>query len=313
MPDGTQIPGVQGPFPSFGAAGAGDVQAVGFGGPGHGHCTLDTPPHHNISVGIGRGAVPEECFPYVLLPRVLAVPRRVFFANEVTIMDASPDLDGLPDPVPVDLPDIQIHDPVYPRVPEEDPMDVSTKVSELNVPLPPPPPGFESFVWLKATGGPGGDPSLFDFLAELPGWPPMGLAGASGDQLSLPISLILSNSPEESVVGSPATSLRESDTPSRTGGLPDTLSGSPPIDLSQQTLTSPAMVYSDIPDCPASRYLGSSPEPVPCWWLAREGPFLSERLPSSLNCFGVVVLSVIPSDYTRPSGKFGALLHHPRF
>ena len=140
------------------------------------------------------------------LPRVSADPRRVSFASEVTVLGASPE--SLPDPVPVDLPDIQIHDPVDPCIPEEDDMDVSTEVSDPHVLVLPLPPGFEFFAWPKATGGPGGDPSLFDFSAKLLGWFPMGLAGTSGDQPSLPISPILSNTPEESVVRSPASSRR---------------------------------------------------------------------------------------------------------
>ena len=219
---------------------------------GHGHCAIDAKLHISIPAsGLAGGAVPEECFPTVPLPRVSVDPRRVSFASEVTVMGASPESEWLPDPVPVDLPDIQIHNPVYPCIPEEDDMDVSTEVSDPNFPVLPPPPGFECFAWTKATGGPGGDPSLFDFSAELPGWFPMGLVSASGDQPLLPISPILSNSLEESVVGSPADSLIKPDTPS--------------------------------------------------------GPFLSERSPSSLNCFGDGYsfrhTTYRPSDYTRPSGE----------
>ena len=75
-------------------------------------------------------------------------------------MDVSPESEWLPDPVPVDLPDIQIHYPVYPCIPEEDHMDLSTEVSDTHVPVLPPPPGFECFSWAKATGGPYGDPSV---------------------------------------------------------------------------------------------------------------------------------------------------------
>ena len=62
--------------------------------------------------------------------------------------------------MPVDLPDIQIHYPVYPCIPEQDHMDLSTEVSDTHVPVLPPPLGFECFSWPKATGGPGGDPSV---------------------------------------------------------------------------------------------------------------------------------------------------------
>ena len=197
--------------------------------------------------------MPEECFPTVPLPRVSADPRRVSFASKVTVLGVSLESERLPDPVPVDLPDIQIHDPVYPCIPKEDNMDVSTEVSDTNVPVLPPPPGFECFSWPKATGGPGVDPSLFDFSAELPGRFPMGLVETSGDPPSLPISPILSNTPEESVVGSPASSRDEPDTSSGTDSLPDTLSGYSLTDLSQPIWTSPAVVFSDLPDCPTSR------------------------------------------------------------
>ena len=49
-------------------------------------------------------------------------------------------------------------------------MDVSTAVSKLDFSLVPASPGFKRFIWPEATGGPGGNPSTFDFSAELPGW-----------------------------------------------------------------------------------------------------------------------------------------------
>ena len=108
-------------------------------------------------------------------------------------------------------------------------MDVSTEVSDTHVPVLPPPPGFKCFSWPKATGGPGSDPSLFDFSAELPGWFPMGLVETSGEPPSLPISPILRTSSRD-----------EPDTSSGTDSLPDALSGYSPTDLSQPILTSPA-------------------------------------------------------------------------
>ena len=160
--------------------------------------------HLHISIpasGSAGGAVLEEYFPSVPLPRVSADPRRVSFASQVTVLGVAPESEQLPDQVPVDLLDIQIHDPVYPCIPEEDSMDVSAEVSDTHVPVLPPPPGFVCFSWPKAAGGPGGDPSLFDFSMELPGWFPMGLVETSGDPPSLPISPILSITLEDSVVG----------------------------------------------------------------------------------------------------------------
>ena len=167
------------------------------------------------------------------------------------------------------------------------------------------------------TGRPGGDPSLFDFSAELPGWFPMGLVEPSGDPLSLPISPFLSIAPEDSVVGNLGSSRDEPDTPSGTDSFPDALVGYSPPDLSRPILNSPAEVFSDLPDCLTSRAVRRSPGPVPRWRLAREGPFISERTSSSLNCFGDGCAfrhtTYRPSNYTKLSGEFGVPLHHPRF
>ena len=47
------------------------------------------------------------------------------------------------------------------------------------------------------------------------------------------------------------------------------------------------------------------------------GPFLNERTPSALNCFGdgcsLCHIMYLSSDYTRSNGEFGVPLHHPRF
>ena len=81
---------------------------------------------------------------------------------------------------------------------------------------------------MKATGGPGGDPSLFDF-------------SASGDPSSLPISPILSITLDDS-------SRDESDTTSGTDSLLDALLGYSPTDLSRPILTSSAEVFSGLSD-----------------------------------------------------------------
>ena len=87
-----------------------------------------------------------NCFPHVPLLRVLVSSRRVSFASKVTVLgtmlESSADREPpslcppvLPEPVPVDLLDIQIHEPVYTLFPEEDPMDTSTVVSKPDFPL----------------------------------------------------------------------------------------------------------------------------------------------------------------------------------
>ena len=191
-------------------------------------------------------------------------------------------------------------------------MDVSAEVSDTHVPVLPPPPGFEYFSWSKDTEGPVGDPSLFDFSVELPGWFLIRFVESSGDPPSQLISPILSITPEN--LGSYRD---EPDMPSGTDSLLGALLGGLPTELSRPILTSPAEVFSDLPNCPTSRDVRQSPGPVPHWWLAREGPFLSERSSSSLNCFGDGCAFRNTTyrllHYTKPSGEFGVTLHHPRF
>ena len=158
--------------------------------------------HLHISIpasGALPGAVPQDCFPSVQLSRVSADSRQVSFASAITILGAEPDSEQSPERVPVDRPTIQIHDPACPDIPEEDDMDVSSEVSDVPMAVLPPPPGFEQFSLPTAVGW-GGDPSLFDFSAELPKWFHGGWAGHSHDPPSLPISPILSDTPDDSLL-----------------------------------------------------------------------------------------------------------------
>ena len=122
------------------------------------------------------------------------LPPSFFFASATTILGAEPDSEQSPERVPMDRPTIQIHDPVCPEVPVEDDMDVSGEVSDNPEAVLRPPPGFEQFSWLTAVG-----PSLFDFSAKLPKWFPGGWAGQSCVPPSLPISPILSVTPDDSL------------------------------------------------------------------------------------------------------------------
>ena len=151
-------------------------------------------------------------------------------------------------------------------------MDASTVVSKPDFPLLPAPPGFNHFIWSRATPGPGGTPSMFDLSMDLPGWFPLGLPRATADLPSLPVSPIPSDSPELSVVEVSSASPMVSDPPSRTTGVLNFLIGSPPFDLSRPTPTSSAVASSGVPDCLASRDLRGSPGlfDVGIW------PFLNE-------------------------------------
>ena len=116
------------------------------------------------------------------------------------------------DQILVDHPNIQIHDPVCPDIPEEGDMDISIAVLR-------PPPGFLQFSWLLEEWGPGGDPSLFDFSKKLPSWFPWGYRGQSVDPPSLPISPI-HDSLDDSVVANVGSSRDESNTPSEAHNFP---------------------------------------------------------------------------------------------
>ena len=141
-----------------------------------------------------------------------ADPLRISFASGVTVLGGDPTLEQSPDQIPVDRPDIQIHDPVCPDIPEEGDMDISIAEPDVPIPVLQPPPGFLHFSWLREEWGPDGDPSLFDFSKELPGWFPWGFRGQSVDPPSLPISPIIHESLDESVVANVGSSRDELNT-----------------------------------------------------------------------------------------------------
>ena len=74
---------------------------------------------------------------------------------------------------------------------------------------------------------------------------------------------------------------------------------------------------ADLPKYLTSHVSRRSPGLVFRWWLAREGPFLAERLTSSLRSFGAGCVfrntTYSASDCASPCGEFGIPLHHPRF
>ena len=248
------------------------------------------------------------------------------------VLGGDPTLEQSPDQIPVDRPDIQVHDQVCLDIPDEGDMDISIAEPDVPIPVLQPPPGFLHFSWPWEEWGPDGDPSLFDFSKELPGWFPWGYRGQSVDPPSLPISPIIHDSLDDSVVANVGSSRDESNTRSEANNvpktvveamplgmdlLPDVLTNSPPPDVPRSISVSPVEVVSDLPDC-LTRHAGRrSPDLVRRWRLAREGPFLAERSSSSLRCFGDACsfrnMTYRPSDYASPSGEFGVPLHHPRF
>ena len=249
-------------------------------------------------------------------------PRRVSFASDVTVLGGAPPLDKSPD--------ILLHDPVCPEIDEEDDMDTVCAMTGAHIPVIRPPPGFRQFSWPREEWGLGGDPSLFDFAKELPGWFPWVYGGQLVDPPSLPVSPILQSSLDDSVVANVGSSREKSNTPSEAVVATQTVRDTLPIGTDSNALTdspSPDVVgtfsgsrlgpVADIPQYMTNHGGHRSPGMVPRWWLAREGPFLVERSSSSLRSFGAGCAfrntTYRASDYASPSGEFGIPLHHPRF
>ena len=79
-------------------------------------------------------------------------------------------------------------------------MDIVSAETDAPIPVLRPPLGFRPFSWPREQWGPNGDPSLFHFSKELPGWFPWRYGEQSVDPPSLPISPILQDSLDDSVV-----------------------------------------------------------------------------------------------------------------
>ena len=337
-----------------GGGGGGASPAVIVHEPGYGHHTADASAHIDCGIESAPGEVPEEYFPRGTPSRGLMDPRRVSFASGETVLGGRPQLDQSTD--------IQIHDPVCPDITEEDEMDIMNAEPDMPFPVlrPPPgfrkfswpreemdimnaepdmpfpvlrpPPGFRKFSWPREEWGPDGDPYLLDFSKELPGWFPWGYKGHSVDPPSLPISPILQNSLDDSVIANVGSSREQSNTPSEAviatqtvvdalpvgmDSGPDVLADSPSPAVHRPSSGSPVGAVADLPNYLTSCEGRRSPGLVPRWRLAREGPFLADRLSSSLRCFGAGCsfrsTTYRPSDYASPSGEFGVPLYHPRF
>ena len=138
--------------------------------------------------------------------RGLTNPRRVSLASDVTVLGGTPPL--------VKLPDILLHDPVYPDIDDDNDMVTGCATSDAPIPVIRPPPGFRQFSWPREEWSLGGDPSLFDFAKEPPGWFPWGYGGQPVDLPLLPVLPILQCSLDDSVIANVGSSREESNTQS---------------------------------------------------------------------------------------------------
>ena len=74
--------------------------------------------------------------------------------------------------------------------------------TDMSAPIIPPPPGFRQFSWPREDWKAGGDPSLFTFTKELPGWFPWSSVELPVDLPSLPLLPIGPDSLDDSVTAS---------------------------------------------------------------------------------------------------------------
>ena len=223
MPFDTQVTCLQGPISPAGPLGGGGGEYF----PGcYRLWAIAQLTHLHISIpasGAPPGEVPEECFPRGMPSRGLMDHRHVLFTSGVTVLGGEPPLKPSPD--------IQIHDPVCPDITEEEDMDSMNAVTDVPIPVLRPQPEFRQFSWPREEWGPDGDPSLFDFSKELPGWCPCGYGRQSMDPPSLPISPILRTSLDDSVIANVGSSREESNTPSETVIATQTAVGVLPIGI----------------------------------------------------------------------------------
>ena len=163
-------------------------------------------------------------------------------------------------------------------------MDIMNAEPDMPIPILRAPPGFRKFSCPREEWGPDGDPSLFDFSKELPSWFPWGYKGQSVDPPSLPVSPILQNSLDDSVIANVDSSREESNTPSEAviamqtvvdalpvgmDSGPDILADSPSPDVHRPFSGSPVGAVADIPNYLTSHEGRRSPGLVPRWRLAR--------------------------------------------
>ena len=188
-------------------------------------------------------------------------------------------------------------------------------------------------VFVAAGGvGTGRWPAVVWLLEGAPWLVSVDVRGQSVDPPSLPISPVLRDSLDDSVVANVGSSREESNITSEAVVVPPTVVDDFPAEI----VSGPDIVLDslspvgggpfseslvdaviDLPKCLTGRGGRRPPGVVPRWRLAREGPFPMERSSKSIRCLGAGCpfrkTTYCASDYASPSGEFGIPLHYPRF
>ena len=301
MSNSTQVPCVQGPFPSPGAPGGSDSLPSVFCGPGYGYCPAHSPQ--------------DLCFPGGASTQELSSSIRISFANDVTVLGRTP--------APVHSPDIVLSETSDVSVMKDDDMAKEAVLTDASALVVPPPPGYREFSWPRDDWMVGSETSSGATEEVFPGGSPRKDAGLPVDPPSLPVSPIVLDSTDDSVAVQVGSSREESCVLSGIVGLglpstaaPDAalLADSPMEFLIQDLQWAPAAPRPQDGSEGGDRRSASR---VPRWRLAREGPFLEERPTSVLRALGAGCAfrrtTYRASDHVWPSGAFGIPLNHPRF
>ena len=127
--------------------------------------------------------------------------------------------------------------------------------------------------------GPNGDPSLFNFSKELPSWFPWGYGGQSVDPPSLPISPILQDSLDDSVVANVGSSREESSTPSEAVIATQTVVDALPVGMDSGPMSWRTRHRPMLIDCSQGRRWELSPTGGRCF---ERGP-ISGGVPSNIE------------------------------
>ena len=250
---------------------------------GHGHRQAHSPEDLHSSVGVPPGQVPAYCFPGGAPQEKQPSPRRVSFADEVTML-------GEPSPS-VSSPDLGSPTQILPAVAEEDVMapvgEPIGYVSSAPAAGLPPPPGFSPFSWPVDDGDVDVDMLCFPFNVD------------SSPSLS-PIDPVCSDVSDS--VGSREVGLLVSPLVDSCSDLPADV-GHPVLQFpSVESLFVQDMLWT--PVAPQPPVLDNCHAiSVPRWRLAREGPFLAERSPKSVPLW----LDVPPEYYIPRLGLRGTI------
>ena len=240
--------------------------------------------------GASLGQVPEECG---TSSWVLTNPHRVSFTSDVTVLGGAPPQDNSPN--------IVLQDPPCPEIAEGDDMDPDGATEDITTTVVPPPPGFRQFSWPREEWSVGSEQSLLDFAKGLPGWFPWRYGEQPVDPPSLPLSPILQESLDDSVIANVGSSRDESSAPSETVVITQPVGDALRVEtnyvaISESMSPDVAGVCSGLPlglvvDSPqgiTNRKSRRSLSGVPRWRPAWEGHFIAERSSSSLRSFGAV-------------------------